>query len=490
MAPRPYDWSPLGLGSDPVPGNPEAVSAESRRLGQTAQELRAQITMLQQIAGDTTLKGEYAGAMRAHAQQLSQDLGKVATRYESVADATGQWSGQLAQAQATSLAALGMAQGPYEQLLRLQAPTQPPASATATAQQRYAADKQYYQQAQSSAQAAISDAQRLLGQATGDRDTAGATAAAKISSASHDSLADSWWDQFKQMISSIANNLKTVATVIGYIATACAILAVILTGPLALVFLLLAGGLLLTELGVHTILAATGNGSWVDVGLDVFALATLGYGATLDAGAETLEETARDAGVEDIVEAHPLTIAVKGLLEQANGLKEDALKFGDDEFSQAVDKLADNVKAFGDNAASVAQSIAKQDVEIVEEQVEEERSSILAITKDLSQHGSHGTGNVIGFTSRLYERFPDNPQIAEALNSLRALGTRNAITFLSGTTVDAADKTLSWTSPAYNHFKDSLSGALPADIGTPVVTAAELFGPTDFILHTTEFASK
>jgi hypothetical protein len=129
-------------------------------------------------------------------------------------------------------------------------------------------------------------------------------------------------------------------------------------------------------------------------------------------------------------------------------------------------------------------------VEIVEEQAEEERSSILAITKDLSQHGSHGTGNVIGFTSRLYERFPDNPQIAEALNSLGALGTRNAITFLSGTTVDAADKTLSWTSPTYNHFKDSLSGALPADIGTPVVTAAELFGPTDFILHTTEFASK
>jgi hypothetical protein len=57
-----------------VPGNPEAVSAESRRLGQTAQELRAQIAVLAQISGDTTLKGEYAGTLRAHAQQLSQDL--------------------------------------------------------------------------------------------------------------------------------------------------------------------------------------------------------------------------------------------------------------------------------------------------------------------------------------------------------------------------------------------------------------------------------
>ena len=45
MTSRPYDWSPLGLDADPVPGYPEAVSAESRCLGQTAQELRSQITM-------------------------------------------------------------------------------------------------------------------------------------------------------------------------------------------------------------------------------------------------------------------------------------------------------------------------------------------------------------------------------------------------------------------------------------------------------------
>lgn len=122
MALRPYDWTPLGLDSDPVPGNPEVVSAESRRLVQTVQELRGQITMLQRIASDTTLKGQYAGALRAHAQQLSQDLGKVASRYESVAEATGEWSGDLAETQATSLTALRMAENPYEQLRRLQAP--------------------------------------------------------------------------------------------------------------------------------------------------------------------------------------------------------------------------------------------------------------------------------------------------------------------------------------------------------------------------------
>jgi hypothetical protein len=486
VASRPYDWSPLGLDSDPVPGDSEAVSAESRRLGQTAQDLRTQITMLQKIASDSTLKGQYAGTLRAHAQQLSQDLGKVVTRYESVADATGQWSGDLAAAQAASLAALHMAQSPYEQLRRLQAPQPPPAGASAAAQQQYAADRQQYQQAQSSAQAALTDAQRLLGQATGNRDTAGATAARKISDASHDSLADSWWDQFKQMISGIADNLKTIATIIGYIATACAILAVILTGPLALVFLLLAGGLLLTEFGIHTVLAATGNGSWVDVGLDVFALATLGYGGALDAGAESLEETAKEAGIGAVEESQGFLGVAEQMSERASQLDEIAKEFGDED----VMKLADDARSIADGLRGVAKNFAKQDVKGIEEQVEEEHSSTLDVMKALGQHGSRGTGNIFDFVNQLAKRFPENPQITQALKSLKAVGTRNAINFLSGTTVDAADKTLSLTSDSYNHLKDGASWALPADIGIPVVSAAELFGPTDFILHTTEFASK
>ena len=488
MTSRPYDWSPLGLDADPVPGSPEAVSAESRRLGQTAQELRSQITMLQKIADDTTLKGQYAGTLRAHAQQLSQDLDKVATRYETVADATGEWSENLAEAQATSLTALQEAEGPYEQLRKLQAPQPPPASAPAAAGQQYTTDKQQYQQTQSSAQAALSDAQVLLGKATTHRDTAGATAAQKISGASHDSLADSWWDQFKQEIAAIADNLKTIATIIGYIATACAIIAVILTAGAALVFLLIAGGLLLTELGIHTILAATGNGSWVDVGLDIFALATLGFGAFLDAGAEIAETTAKDAAVEAIQEDQGLTRAVKGLVDQANGLKQEALESGDDGFTEAASKFADHVEAFGEKADSFAKGNAEEEIENIEKLAEGNKNAALNTMKNLTQHGSNGTGNAIGNVTKFAERFPDNQKIAQALKTLKPLGTKNAITFLSGTTVDGVDKALSLASPTYNHLKDDVTYALPADVGIPVVNVAEAFGPTDFIVHMTEFA--
>lgn len=490
MTSRPHDWTALGLDADPVPGAPDVVSAESRRLGQTAQELRAQIALLRQISQDATLKGQYAGMLRAHAQQLSTDLDKVATRYEAVAGATSEWAGNLADAQAQSLAALNMAQGPYEQLRKLQAPVQPAAGAPAPAMQQYAADERAYQQAQSSAQAAMSDAQVLLTRAAGHRDTAGAAAAGKINGAARDSLADSWWDQFKQEIGAIAGNLKAIATIIGYVATACAILAVILTGPLALVFLLIAGGLLLTELGLHTILAATGNGSWVDVGLDTFALATLGYGSMLDAGAEAAEETASDAAVEAIQEENPLTNAVKGLTDQANALKEEAAKLGDDEMTQSANRIAKLTESLKENSISLVKADAHEDAEEFAAVVKGGQSSVTGVTRNVFMHGSSGTGQAIGVVDKLAVRFPDNTQIAEALKTLKPLGTKNAITFLSGTSVDASDKILGLASPSYNDLKDKVTYALPADIGIPVISVAEVWTPTDFIVHETQLASK
>ena len=490
MTSRPYDWTALGLDADPVPGDPDVVSAESRRLGQTAQELRAQIALLKQISQDTTLKGQYAGTLRAHAQQLSTDLDKVATRYEDVAEATSEWSGNLADAQAQSLTALNMAEGPYEQLRKLQAPVQPAAGASAAAKQQYATDKQAYQQAQSSAQAAMSDAQVLLTRATGHRDTTGAAAAGKINGTAHDSLADSWWDQFKQEIGAIAGNLKTIATIIGYVATVCAILAVILTGPLALVFLLIAGGLLLTELGIHTILAATGNGSWVDVGLDVFALATLGYGGVLDAGADAAEESAEDAAVEAIQEESPLTTASESIADSANALKEAAAEFGDEEITASANRIAKIAGSIKTSASNLAKSESKEEIEGLLKDTAEEHNSFLDYAKDLGGNGSRGTGKALDSVTALAKRLPDNPQIAQALKTLRPLATKNAMTFLSGTSVDASDKILSLASPSYNDLKDKATYALPADIGTPVTAGTEMWTPTDFVVHMTQLASR
>jgi hypothetical protein len=336
----------------------------------------------------------------------------------------------------------------------------------------------------------MSDAQVLLTRATGHRDTTGAAAAGKINGAAHDSLADSWWDQFKQEIGAIADNLKTIATIIGYVATVCAILAVILTGSLALVFLLIAGGLLLTELGVHTILAATGNGSWVDVGLDVFALATLGYGGVLDAGADAAEDAAEDAAVEAIQEESPLTSASESIADSANALKEAAAEFGDEEITASANRIAKIAGSIKTSASNLAKNESKEEIEGLLKDTAEEHNSFLDYAKDLGGNGSRGTEKALDSVTALAKRLPDNPQIAQALKTLKPLATKNAMTFLSGTSVDASDKILSLASPSYNDLKDKATYALPADIGTPVIAGAEMWTPTDFVVHMTQLASR
>ena len=124
------------------------------------------------------------------------------------------------------------------------------------------------------------------------------------------------------------------------------------------------------------------------------------------------------------------------------------------------------------------------------EDTEGKHSSVLDVAKDVAGHGSRSTGKVFDSVGELTRRFPDNPQIAQAMKTLKPLGTKNAATFLSGTAVDATDKSLSLTWDSYNHFKDKATYALPADIGIPVVSAAEMWTPTDFIVHETQLASR
>jgi hypothetical protein len=448
-------------------------------MGQTAGQLRAQITMLNKIGDDTTLKGQYAGTIRAHAQQLSRDLGKVADRYEQVSNATGTWSGALAETQRMSLTALQMAEGPHTQLQRLQAPQAPAGTATATQKQQYAADQQTYTRTKGSAEADLASAQRLLGHATGQRDAAGQQTARKITEASNDSLADSFWDHFKQAIGKIAGHLKLAATILGYIATAAAILAVILTGPLALVFLLVAAGLLLTELGIHTVLAATGNGSWLDVGLDIFALATLGYGSFAEGAVEGLEEGAETVARGVIQDS--LETVGKALQEDAGNLAKTVAEgtvegFGD--LPEALDTLGATVRSGAEKLAS----------KVVDSMTEGGENSALDTIKAVISTGSRKLADSVQVLQKLAEKLPGSTAIADAISKSEGFAVSNARVFLSGSIVDATDKVLSFA-PGYEHLKDDLTAALPPDIGMPVSFVAEDWTPAGFAVKAAQWAS-
>jgi len=379
---RPYDWSPLGLAADPVPGDPGAIASESGRMAQTARQ----------------------------EQQLAQD-------------------------------------------------------------------QQSYRTALSNAEGELAAAQRILNEATGHRDTAGRSAAGTIRAASHDKLADSWWDSFRESISAVAGHLKLAAQILGAIATAAALAAAVFSG-VGLVFLLIAAGLLLTELFIHVILAATGNGSWADVGLDVVALATLGYGGYAEGAAEGLtlgaENAARGAITEGIQsEAVTALRALESVMTTAGRL---GLPLAGKGIPEATALVRD------------APDLA---VQVVRDAVKPAALSLAGKVGAALQAGGRNVFEAGRAVGRLAAWAPGDTAVKDALAQIQGLTIRNRAVFVSGSAIDDLDKLLG-SIPGlgpYQHLKDTLTGALPADIGIPVTFFAENWTPAGFVVRTVQWAS-
>jgi len=312
-------WQPLGWDTDPVPGDPEVISQEARLLASVADQINGQIAALKKISSDQANIGKTADAIRSSASDLVGTLQVVAERYERVSSALTGWVGELEQAQSMSIRALDQAEAPYAQLNQVVALpagggqstsrpgstllTQPGAlpgstlpgsnlpggSSTLTPAQQQEISN--YRAAMQRAQGQVDDAKALLNQAISLRDDQGGYYASQINDAANDALRDSWWDKFKSWVSDNAGWLKTLAKVLGDIVAVLALICLLIPG----VDLLLIAALALTAmlLVVHTMLAATGNGSWIDVAIDVIGILTLGWGLEAADSLEGAEATAR-----------------------------------------------------------------------------------------------------------------------------------------------------------------------------------------------------
>jgi hypothetical protein len=282
---RPQDWSPLA-DADPAPGNPGNISLEASHLSSVAREITAQVGRLRAIGSDGTLTGQYADVLRSGARDLAGQLDKVTGRYEKTATALTSWVPELEGYQRQSLVLLGDAQDAQ----RRQRANQPPTTGQETAAETKARQGKLDQ--------ASSDLQTIknqLGTMLGNLDDDAKRCADTILNAIQDGVADSWWDGFKAWVDRNARWLSDLATILEVIGTIVAVIALICTG----VGLLLLIGAAVTALAllVRTALAATGNGSWLDVGLDAFALLTFGtgriFGSALKASVEGGEDIAR-----------------------------------------------------------------------------------------------------------------------------------------------------------------------------------------------------
>jgi hypothetical protein len=106
-----------------------------------------------------------------------------------------------------------------------------------------------------------------------------------------DGVRDSPWDNFMDWMDEHHELVSTICTVLGVIAMAACVVALVVPGLNVAAAAVLAGVAMgassPSHLG-HSALAVSGNGSWVDVGIDVFSLATFGAGRFLGPGVKIL----------------------------------------------------------------------------------------------------------------------------------------------------------------------------------------------------------
>ncbi|MGH3874370.1 MAG: hypothetical protein ACRDSR_23195 [Pseudonocardiaceae bacterium] len=281
---RPVDWSPLAP-SDPLKGDPDRITDEARRLQDVATEMRTQISRLHAIGRDGTLTGQYAQKLRTAATDLAGQLQKTVGRYQRVAGELSSWAPELAHAQAESVRAL-------EKAKAARAAIRPPGDAPPSPDEQ--AGERRRRAALDEATQELAAAQRQLDHAVEHARNTGRRHAQRIDDAIHDDVEDSWWDNVKDWVHRNAGWIKTVADILSVVATALAFVALIIPGVNIIAGLAI--GLTLLALAGHTALAVSGDGSWTEVALDVFALATFGVGLRMASRLRGVQQATREAG--------------------------------------------------------------------------------------------------------------------------------------------------------------------------------------------------
>ncbi|HYZ55319.1 MAG TPA: WXG100 family type VII secretion target [Streptosporangiaceae bacterium] len=311
---RPPDFEPLASGN-PVPGDPDEIAMLGRRYADTAAEIARQAANLRKLATAAPggWKGQAGTVFHSHAADLATRISKAHDRYAATGEALSHCAGPMQDAQQRAYAAVWQAKSAQQQMTaNAPGPPRPPGSPPLTDAQK--AQQRTQQAAYDDAQSSLVQATRNFDDAVSDYRSAANRAARQIGSAiSHDGLKDSWWDRNFGWISTV---FKVVAIVVLVVAVVALLLMMPWSAALIAAFLGLFGaevsvaalgtaagyigwalfGVTAVQAAFDGTAAATGKESWLSFGLDIFAMATFGFGKAAEAGVKILAEGAADSG--------------------------------------------------------------------------------------------------------------------------------------------------------------------------------------------------
>jgi uncharacterized protein YukE len=273
-------WAPL-CGDEPIEGEPGAVRAYGQGLVRTADRIARQAGDLRRLASTDGWEAETADAFRDQAEDLAEEIEKAEERYRTVGGLVKEWAQALDDARRAAAALRDDAQEQQRILDRTPeagpeepGPDAPPGTLPAMTPEGLAQNAR-----RRAAEREIEDLRGALGRLVDHHEERGKEIGQRIRGALDDGLNDRWQDRLKAWIANHADVLSEIAKWAGRIAAVVGIIALFCT-PFGWVALAAA----LVAVVASGALAMTGDGSWLDVGLNVVGALSLGLGAFMTRG--------------------------------------------------------------------------------------------------------------------------------------------------------------------------------------------------------------
>jgi hypothetical protein len=332
-----------------IPGDPAQVAALGKNYRDTADAIKAQAGNIRNLVNGGGWDSDSGREFQKTAGDTADKLEKAYSRYDAAAAAlganvayppsTGTWAMSLAHAQDMARAAITKGKEAQHNSKSAQRQIDQATAAnggkpdTSPAAARLADEK-------SSHDADLIDAEKAMQAARDLRDAqANRAADAIVSAYKNDGLKDSFWDKFKNTVEDLAVSLGHWA---GVVAAIFGVLALVFSWVpiVGEVFAAIAAVASVVALVCDVINALDGNGTWMDVGIDVLGVLSCGAGRVLGEAAKGAKFLEVFNGFKGTQLAKGLRFAKAGEAAGLTGSKAGML-------AAAKDGIAGLPKAFG-----------------------------------------------------------------------------------------------------------------------------------------------
>ncbi|MEQ4196718.1 putative T7SS-secreted protein [Streptomyces sp. YIM 103828] len=441
---RPRDWTPLREG-DPVPGDPDGVRRQVKHMKKIAEYLRTQAASLAAMADADNLKGKYAEKLSEDARGLGRKLDLAEDRYREVKGHLGGWAEDLEEFQKRADRALRDAREAQRTIDSHESRADDPPRPSTDKPAEKPADTPKEDPRLKQAKEDLQDARTRLDSAESDYQERASHYARKIRSSIDDDMKDSWWNDFKAWVAD-AEWLSKFAEIASW---ACTVLSVVA------IFFPPVGGIV-AALTVATILinalqAATGNGSWLNVAMDLGALKLARVGGKAAKAITGLQKKSRNTAADLAKEraAGAASDANKGARQAA--ARGERKRGGTSGKQRAKDRarrlrMEEKNRRAGKNAAN---------------DVKEADLPEVTRKEGLETLGDKALGRRLKDIKGMRDTHPGNAELAENAQKARHYSRVNQGAWAASAGLDLSDKTLEGATDSYPGAKEAATSPVP-----------------------------